>query len=180
MFVYLGLGHFQLNFKKVCCSSFYKMWLVDKTLVLMTPSRPIRSKINNSAIFVRVRFPVLVKKYLEILIGYHCINTSSDWLFWLPRKQDVNQLYRPCVPSQVGAMLKPFLPQLQTTFIKALNDPNREVRVRAASALQKLIKLHTRVDPLFTELHNGVKNTEDNTIRFVGPPAYLNDKLFFN
>lgn len=67
--------------------------------------------------------------------------------------------------GKVGAMLKPFLPQLQTTFIKALNDPNREVRVRAATALQKLIKLHTRVDPLFTELHNGVKNTEDNTIR---------------
>ena len=62
-------------------------------------------------------------------------------------------------------MLKPFLPQLQTTFIKALNDPTRAVRMRAASALQKLIKLHTRVDPLFTELHNGVKNTEDNTIR---------------
>ena len=67
--------------------------------------------------------------------------------------------------SQVGAMLKPFLPQLQTTFIKALNDPNREVRMCAAKALQKLIKLHTRVDPLFTELHSGVKNTEDNTIR---------------
>ena len=87
-------------------------------------------------------------------------------------KQDVNQLYRPCVPSQVGAMLKPFLPQLQTTLIKALNDPNREVRVRAASAPQKLIKLHTRVDPLFTELHNGVKSIEDNTIRFVGLSAY--------
>jgi len=67
--------------------------------------------------------------------------------------------------GKVGAMLKPFLPQLQTTFIKALNDPNRAVRTCAAKALQKLIKLHTRVDPLFTELHNGVKNTEDNTIR---------------
>lgn len=64
-------------------------------------------------------------------------------------------------------MLKPFLPQLQTTFIKALNDPNRSVRTCAAKALQKLIKLHTRVDPLFTELHNGVKNTEDNTIRYM-------------
>lgn len=67
--------------------------------------------------------------------------------------------------GKVGAMLKPFLPQLQTTFIKALNDPTRAVRMCAANALQKLIKLHTRVDPLFTELHNGVKNTEDNTIR---------------
>ncbi|XP_029194337.2 eIF-2-alpha kinase activator GCN1-like [Acropora millepora] len=67
--------------------------------------------------------------------------------------------------GKVGAMLKPFLPQLQTTFIKALNDPTRAVRMCAANALQKLIKLHTRVDPLFTELHNGVKNTDDNTIR---------------
>ena len=67
-------------------------------------------------------------------------------------------------------MLKPFLPQLQTTFIKALNDPNREVRMCAANALQKLIKLHTRVDPLFTELHNGVRNTEDNTVRLENLP----------
>jgi len=70
-------------------------------------------------------------------------------------------------------MLKPFLPQLQTTFIKALNDPNREVRMCAAKALQKLIKLHTRVDPLFTELHNGVKNTEDNTIRLERLPDFV-------
>ena len=69
-------------------------------------------------------------------------------------------------------MLKPFLPQLQTTFIKALNDPNREVRMCAAKALQKLIKLHTRVDPLFTELHNGVKNTEDNNIRLERLPHH--------
>ena len=70
-------------------------------------------------------------------------------------------------------MLKPFLPQLQTTFIKALNDPNREVRMCAAKALQKLIKLHTRVDPLFTELHNGVKNTEDNNIRLERLPDFV-------
>ncbi|EDO39308.1 predicted protein [Nematostella vectensis] len=67
--------------------------------------------------------------------------------------------------GKVGAMLKPFLPQLQTTFIKALNDPNKTVRLQAAAALQQLVVLHTRVDPLFTELQNGVKNTEDDTIR---------------
>jgi HEAT repeat protein len=62
-------------------------------------------------------------------------------------------------------MLKPFLPQLQTTFVKALNDPNKTVRVKSACALHQLVTLHTRVDPLFTELQNGVKNNEDNAIK---------------
>jgi hypothetical protein len=62
-------------------------------------------------------------------------------------------------------MLKPFLPQLQTTFVKALNDPHRAVRLKAATALGKLIVIHTRVDPLFTELHAAIKNTEDTSVR---------------
>lgn len=62
-------------------------------------------------------------------------------------------------------MLKPFLPQLQTTFIKALNDPTLAVRQRAAWALGLLTVLHTRVDSLFTELRNGVGSTEDSAIR---------------
>ena len=66
---------------------------------------------------------------------------------------------------QCGTMLKPFLPQLQTTFVKALNDPNRSVRLKAASALGKLIIIHTRVDPLFLELHTGVKGADDAAIR---------------
>ncbi|XP_033102350.1 eIF-2-alpha kinase activator GCN1-like [Anneissia japonica] len=64
--------------------------------------------------------------------------------------------------GKVGMMLKPFLPQLQTTFLRALNDPNRAVRLKAGSALGKLVVIHTRVDPLFTELHNGIKNSEND------------------
>ncbi len=64
-------------------------------------------------------------------------------------------------------MLKPFLPQLQTTFVKALNDPTRTVRLKAADSLGKLIVIHTRVDPLFTELHTGIKNADDAAIRSV-------------
>lgn len=68
---------------------------------------------------------------------------------------------------QVGAMLKQFLPQLQTTFVKALNDGNRIVRVKAAVATGHLIKIHTRPDPIYTELHNSIKNLEDSSIRYV-------------
>lgn len=62
-------------------------------------------------------------------------------------------------------MLKQFLPQLQTTFLKALNDSNRQVRLKAAYALSNLIVIHTRADPLFAELHTGVKNSDDPAIR---------------
>ena len=62
---------------------------------------------------------------------------------------------------KVGIMLKQFLPQLQTTFLKALNDPNRTVRMKAGIAITELIKIHMRPDPLFVEMHNGIKNTDD-------------------
>lgn len=69
------------------------------------------------------------------------------------------------VSFQVGIMLKQFLPQLQTTFVKALNDSNRIVRLKSANALSFLILIHQRADPLFTELHNTIKNTDDSSIR---------------
>ncbi|XP_033627513.1 eIF-2-alpha kinase activator GCN1-like [Asterias rubens] len=65
--------------------------------------------------------------------------------------------------GKVGVLLKPFLPQLQTTFLRALSDPNRSVRLEAASALSKLVVIHARVDPLFVELHNGIKNEDNET-----------------
>ncbi|XP_075232539.1 stalled ribosome sensor GCN1-like [Lycorma delicatula] len=73
--------------------------------------------------------------------------------------------------AKVGVMLKQFLPQLQTTFLKALNDGNRQVRLKAAAALSHLIVIHTRADPLFTDLHAGVRNAEDPAIRLVVPIA---------
>ena len=50
------------------------------------------------------------------------------------------------------------------SFVKALNDPNRPVRLKAAAALGKLIVIHTRVDPLFTELFTGIKSAEDSSV----------------
>lgn len=68
-------------------------------------------------------------------------------------------------PPQTGVMLKPFLPQLQTTFVKAVHDAHRGVRLRAGAALAHLITIHTKPDPLFTELHNAVKAADDTPTR---------------
>lgn len=54
-----------------------------------------------------------------------------------------------------GVALKSFVPQLQTTFVKALFDPHALVRQRGSSALELLMPLSTRVDPLVNELLTG-------------------------
>ena len=56
-----------------------------------------------------------------------------------------------------GQTLKPFVPQLQTTFVKCLQDAARTVRMRAATALGLLMQLQTRLDPLCTELLNSLQ-----------------------
>eukprot|EP00977_Amphora_coffeiformis_P014836 scaffold4232_cov215-Amphora_coffeaeformis.AAC.6 len=54
-----------------------------------------------------------------------------------------------------GPALRAFVPQFQTTFVKALSDPSRQVRVEAINALSLLMPLSTRVDPLIKELVSG-------------------------
>ena len=55
-----------------------------------------------------------------------------------------------------GKLLKPFVPQLQTSFVKALSDPSRPVREHSAAALGQLMEFSTRVDNLVSELSNNV------------------------
>ena len=74
-------------------------------------------------------------------------------------------LINDCYLLQVGIFLKPFLPQLQTTFCKALQDNNREVRLQAGIALSHLSSIHTRIDPLFNDLNNNIKVNEDTSVR---------------
>ncbi|KAK9735623.1 hypothetical protein RND81_04G216500 [Saponaria officinalis] len=59
-----------------------------------------------------------------------------------------------------GMALKPFLPQLQTTFIKCLQDNTRTVRSSAALALGKLSALSTRVDPLVSDLLSSLQASD--------------------
>jgi HEAT repeat protein len=54
-----------------------------------------------------------------------------------------------------GPALRAFVPQFQTTFVKALSDPSRQVRLEAIQALGLLMPLSTRLDPLLKELVAG-------------------------
>ena len=62
-------------------------------------------------------------------------------------------------------LLKPFVPQLETTFVKALSDTTRVVRMRGVSALSKLVALSTRVEPLVTELLTTL-GSADNAVQY--------------
>jgi hypothetical protein len=57
-----------------------------------------------------------------------------------------------------GIMLKPFIPQLQTTFIKSLQDTTKVIRNHAAESLGKLVKIGAKVDNLVNELQTNIKS----------------------
>ncbi|CAO3601364.1 unnamed protein product [Absidia cylindrospora] len=59
--------------------------------------------------------------------------------------------------TKVPMHVKPFLPQLQRTFIKSLQEQDQEIREPAAAAFRVLIPLQVRVDPLVTELVSGIR-----------------------
>ena len=59
--------------------------------------------------------------------------------------------------NKSGMFLKAFLPQLQTTFMKALGDADDQVRAEGSSALADLMALSRRVDPVVVELAGSVK-----------------------
>ncbi|KAI8828909.1 armadillo-type protein [Chytriomyces cf. hyalinus JEL632] len=66
---------------------------------------------------------------------------------------------------KVPANLKPFLPQLQRTFIKSLSEPSIHVQTPARKCLTLLISLQPRLDPLVVELTTGIKTAEDKSVR---------------
>lgn len=57
-----------------------------------------------------------------------------------------------------GIQIRPFLPQLQTTFIKLLSETNKVIPKLSAEALGKLVPLGAKVDTLLNELHTNLKN----------------------
>ena len=61
--------------------------------------------------------------------------------------------------------LKAFAPQLQTTFVKSLGDPTKQVRSRAVTGLGLLMTVTTRVDTLLGELAQQFIQAEGNSIK---------------
>ena len=64
--------------------------------------------------------------------------------------------------SKSGDALRPFLPQLQTTFIRALKDSSKGVRDEGGQALVHIIRLSNRIDNVVSDLSDDVvsNNTE--------------------
>ena len=62
--------------------------------------------------------------------------------------------------EKVGNQLRPFLPQLQQTFLKALADAHKQVRLRSANALSNLVRVHAKCDSVLQEIHNLVKGDD--------------------
>ncbi|KAJ2059001.1 translational activator of GCN4 [Coemansia sp. S146] len=63
--------------------------------------------------------------------------------------------------TQISALMRPFLPQLQRTFVRGLVESDDIVRQRAAAALAALIPLQPRLDPLVAELTASLKQAPD-------------------
>ena len=68
--------------------------------------------------------------------------------------------------ERVGTSAKAIFPQLQTSYIKALAENTPTVRERAKGGLIKMVDYVLRIDPIFNELHKGVKTYENPTIRY--------------
>lgn len=67
---------------------------------------------------------------------------------------------------KIPQFLRPFIPQLQRTFVRSLSDPsNEKLRNGAVTALGVLIEFQPRVDSLVTELVTTAKTTDDQAIK---------------
>ncbi|RZC87841.1 hypothetical protein C5167_028294, partial [Papaver somniferum] len=87
-----------------------------------------------------------LKEFVVPLPGMPLIRIISDRFPWQVKSAILSTLS--IIITKGGIALKPFLPQLQTTFIKCLQDSARTVRSSAALALGKLSAVSIRVDPL--------------------------------
>lgn len=64
--------------------------------------------------------------------------------------------------SKYGALMKGFYTPLQTTFVKVIHDPSRDVRSDASDAILELMAFSTKFDNLLRDLNNYMKRLDDS------------------
>lgn len=74
--------------------------------------------------------------------------------------------------NKVGIILKPFFPQIQTIFFRALSAEDRSVRLQAAISLGRFAGVHSRLDSLYSEMITLYRNLSVDQ-------ASLKETLFF-
>ncbi|XP_019175078.1 PREDICTED: eIF-2-alpha kinase activator GCN1-like isoform X2 [Ipomoea nil] len=120
--------------------------LISRTLGLIIGSAELREK---AALcrggLIEVTSEQALKEFFIPITG-PLIRIIGDRFPWQVKSAILSTLS--IIIQKGGLALKPFLPQLQTTFDKCLQDNTRTVRSSAALALGKLSALTTRIDPL--------------------------------
>lgn len=90
------------------------------------------------------------------------IRVVGERVFWKVRAIVLQTLG--LLLEKIGAQLRPFLPQLQTGFIRAISDAERLVRDTAHAALNQLVvQPGVRLDPLVAELLGVLRAQGDAT-----------------
>jgi len=102
-------------------------------------------------------------KTSAIAITGPLIRVLGERYAWSVKSAVLDAIYH--LLLKVDATLRPFVPQLQPTFVKALNDPNRIVRLKSGYALARLLPLNPKLDQVIVEIHNTVKGCEDVQIK---------------
>lgn len=70
-----------------------------------------------------------------------------------------------CLMLKGGATLRPFLPQLQQTYLKCLSDPSDAVKQKAGESLGTLVRLAPKTEPLIGDLAGALSTEVDPAVR---------------
>jgi len=87
------------------------------------------------------------------------IRVLGERYSWTVKSQVLDAIY--FLLLKVGVTLRPFLPQLQPTFLKNLNDANRLVRLKSGYALARLLPMNPKLDQIVLEVANLTKNSSE-------------------